>query len=88
MCLAVVAGSTNALKVLPFCPLWIIDPNERNDVVYVISRSIIANLAHWALLTLQKADPCPLATITTTLLRASKLLTFLLSLLASKRLRR
>jgi hypothetical protein len=86
MSLAVVAGSTNALQVLPFCPLRIVDPNERNYVVYVISSRIVAHLAHRVGLSLQQANTFPLATITPALLRPSKLLTFLASLTASERL--
>jgi hypothetical protein len=52
MSLAVVAGSTNALQVLPFCPLRVIQPIERNEVIHIIGRRIVAHLTHWALLTL------------------------------------
>jgi hypothetical protein len=64
MCLAIMTPSTNALQVLPFCPLWIINSIKWNDVVNVISSRIVAHLTHWALLTLQQADPCPLTTVT------------------------
>jgi hypothetical protein len=50
--LAVVAGSTNALQVLPFCPPRIVDSIKRNDMVYIISNSLITHLAHWVLLPL------------------------------------
>jgi hypothetical protein len=63
MCLAIMTPSTNALKVLPFRPLWIIHPIEWNYVIHIISSRIVAHLTHWALLTLQPADPCPLTTI-------------------------
>jgi hypothetical protein len=63
MCLAIMTPSTNALKVLPFRPLWIIHPIKWNYVIHVISSRIVAHLTHWTLLSLHSTDPFPLATI-------------------------
>ncbi len=68
MSFAVVAGSADALQVLPFCPLRIIHSIKWHDVVNIISRSILAHLAHWALLSLQYADAFPLTPISPALL--------------------
>jgi hypothetical protein len=68
MRLAIMTSSTNALKVLPFCPLRVINPNERNDVVYVISSRIVAHLAHRVGLSLQQANAFPFTTVTPALL--------------------
>jgi hypothetical protein len=51
--LTVVAGSANALQVLPFCTLRIVYTIKWYNVVNIIGRRIIAHLAHWVLLSFQ-----------------------------------